>query len=285
MKLLLSILVMFIAVMSLQAQEVLPRWKTFPVVPALPPAADSGWIVVKGARLFYAIYNKGGGDPVLLLHGGFGNTAVWGFEVPLLAAKHTVIVTDSRGHGRSEFGTESLSYTGLAEDALALLDSLHIKKISIVGWSDGGITGLVLAMYYPQRVNKLFTYGANYNKSGEKNEPPDTASGVRFMKAARESYEKMSPTPGGFASLRKALGAMYAVEPNLDTNAIKKIKAQTIIGCGEYEQFYTRAHFEQLAAMIPGARLLVIPGVSHGGPWQDPKSFHTALAELLDHAP
>ena len=57
--------------------------------------------------------------------------------------------------------------------------------------------------------------------------------------SAWESYEKMSPAPGGFAQLRNALSALYAVEPNPDTNAIKKIKAQTVIGCSEYEQFYT----------------------------------------------
>ncbi|HMC87819.1 MAG TPA: alpha/beta hydrolase [Chitinophagaceae bacterium] len=283
MKLLVITLLMLVAGICLLGQAVPPRWKTLPVVPALAPAADSGWIMVKGARLFYAVYNPHGGEPVLLLHGGFGNTAVWGFEVPLLATKHTVILMDSRGHGRSTMGSEPLSYAGLAEDALTLLDSLHIPKVSIVGWSDGGITGLVLAIYHPQRVNKLFTYGSNFNKSGEKHDPPDTALGAKFMKASRESYEKMSATPDGFAQLRKSLVAMYANEPNLDTNAIKKIKAPTVIGCGEYEQFYTREHFQLLRAMIPGARLVVIPAVSHGGPWQDPQSFHAAVAELLDH--
>ena len=75
---------------------------------------------------------------------------------------------------------------------------------------------------------------------------------------------------------------MYAKEPDLDTNAIKKIKVTTVIGCGEYEQFYTREHFEALSAMIPGAKLVVIPNVSHGGPIQDPKSFHAAIVQWLD---
>jgi pimeloyl-ACP methyl ester carboxylesterase len=81
--------------------------------------------------------------------------------------------------------------------------------------------------------------------------------------------------------LRKALGKLYSVEPDIDTNEIKKIKASTVIACGEYEQFYTRAQFESLARLIPGAKLVVMPNVSHGGPIQDPDGFHAAVIKLL----
>lgn len=148
--------------------QTVPRWKTIPDIPAMPKPDSSGLAAVNGARLYFAVFNKAGQDPVILLHGGFGSSDDWAFEVPQLAVKHQVIVVDTRGHGRSTMGDTTFSYELFASDLTKLMDNLRIQKGSIIGWSDGGITGLIMAMRYPSRVNKLFTYGANYNKSGEK---------------------------------------------------------------------------------------------------------------------
>jgi pimeloyl-ACP methyl ester carboxylesterase len=259
-----------------------PLWKTLPEVPSLPQADESGLAPVNDIKMYYAVFNKEGGAPVILLHGGFVSSDDWGFEVPLLAKKHKVIVVDSRGHGRSSMSDQPLGYNLMASDVLQLMDELKIKKASIVGWSDGGIIGLILAIKYPERINKLFTFGANYNLSGNKTEPFDTALAARFMARVKENYRKLSPTPGNFPALRNALAKMYSTEPNLDPGDIKTIKAPTVIACGQYEQFFKREHFQQLAHLIPGAKLLVIPNVSHGGPIQDPLRFHKAVAALLD---
>jgi pimeloyl-ACP methyl ester carboxylesterase len=91
--------------------------------------------------MYYAIFNKDGKEPVILLHGGFVSSDEWGFEVPLLSKTHKVIVVDSRGHGRSTMSNQALGYNLMASDVLRLMDYLKIKKASIVGWSDGGIIG------------------------------------------------------------------------------------------------------------------------------------------------
>jgi pimeloyl-ACP methyl ester carboxylesterase len=262
--------------------QTVPRWKTLPDIPVMPKPDSSGLAAVNGARLYFAIFNKAGHDPVILLHGGFGSSDDWGFEVPLLAGKHQVIVVDTRGHGRSTMGDTPFSYERFASDLAILLDTLRIPKASVVGWSDGGITGLIMAMQYPTRVNKLFTYGANYNKTGEKKEPVDSALSAKFMTRVKDNYRRLSPTPDGFADYRARLIKLYSNQPDLDTAALKKIHVPVVIGCGEYEQFYTRAHFESLTALIPGAKLVVMPAVSHGGPWQDPAGFHAAVTRLLE---
>src|SRR5450432_1601132 len=182
-----------------------PRWKTLPEIPVMPKADTSGLAAINGAQLYYAVFNNAGKDPVILLHGGFTNSDDWGFEVPLLSGKHKVIVMDTRGHGRSTMDNQPFSYELFASDVHALMDFLHIQKASIVGWSDGGITGLVMAMKYPGRVNKLFTYGSNYNKSGEKKEPFDSVLAAKFMNRVKENYRKLSQTPDGFANLRSAV--------------------------------------------------------------------------------
>lgn len=267
---------------NLICQPSVPLWKTLPEVPALPPASDSGFAAVNDIKMYYAIYNKEGKEPVMLLHGGFSSSVEWGFEVPMLAKTHEVIVVDSRGHGRSSLSAQPLSYDLMTADLVQLMDKLKLKKASIVGWSDGGIIGLLMAIHHPERINKLFTFGTNYNLSGYKTEPFDSALAARFMARAEANYRRLSPTPDSFAVLKKALRKMYDSEPNIPAEDIKTITVPTVIACGEYDQFITQDHFKELAHLIPGAKLVIIPNVSHGGPLQNPLLFHQAVVNLLD---
>jgi pimeloyl-ACP methyl ester carboxylesterase len=263
-------------------QTKVPPWKTLANVPPMPKADESGLAPVNDIKMYYAVFNKGGKDPVILLHGGLISSDEWGFEVPLLSKTHKVIVVDSRGHGRSSMSNQPLGYNLMASDVLQLMDYLRIKKASIVGWSDGGIIGLIIAIQHPERLNKLFTFGTNYNHSGEKTELFDSALAARFMARAQANYQRLSPTPDSFFVFRKALWKMYSTEPNLNPEEIKTIKAPTVIAGGQYDQFIEREHFEELAHLIAGAKLVILPNVSHGGPLQDPVHFHQAVMNLLD---
>lgn len=264
------------------SQATVPLWKTLPDAPPMLQADESGLAPVNDIKMYYALFNKNGKEPVILLHGGFVSSDEWGFEVPLLSKTHKVIIVDSRGHGRTSMSSQPLGYNLMASDVLQLMDYLKIKKASIVGWSDGGIIGLILAIKYPERVNKLFTFGTNYNLSGYKTESFDSTLAARFMARVQANYRKLSPTPDDFAGLRKALGKMYSTEPDLKPAEIKTIKAQTVIACGQYEQFIKLEHFQDLTNLIPNAKLVILSNVSHGGPLQDPAHFHEAVVNLLD---
>jgi pimeloyl-ACP methyl ester carboxylesterase len=280
-QMLLLLLMVMIAPKWAISQTSVPLWKTQPQPPAMPKADQSGLMAVNDISMYYALFNKAGKDPVILLHGGFVSSDVWGFEVPLLMKTHQVIVVDSRGHGRSSMSDQPFTYELMTADILALMDKLKIKKASIIGWSDGGVIGMIMAIQHPERVDKLFTYGANYDLSGYKTEEPDTAMSAKFMAKAQENYRSISPTPGNFTSLKKALGKMYGTEPNLKPEQLKTITRATIIAYGQYEQFVRPEHFRELAQLIPGAKLVIIPNVSHGGPLQDPVRFHQAVIGLL----
>lgn len=262
-------------------QQTTPLWQTLPVAPPMPAADKSGLAPVNDIKMYYAIFNKNGKDPVILLHGGFGSSDIWSFEVPRLIKTHQVIIVDNRGHGRSTMSDRPFSYGLMSQDVLQLMDLLQIKKASIVGWSDGRIIGFLLAIYHRERINKLFTFGANYNSSGYKPEPSDTSTAARFMERAKANYHRLSPTPDNFLGLRKALGKLYSNEPNLAAAELKTIKAPTVIAFGEYEQFIKREHFEEMTKLIPNARLVMLPNVSHGGPLQDPTHFHEAEVRLF----
>lgn len=262
-----------------------PRWLTSPAPPQMPPADVEGWVPVNGSRLYYAVFHSGGADPVLLLHGGLGSSDVWGAEVARLRARHEVIVMDTRGHGRSTRSSAPLSYALLTSDVIGVLDALKVSHTSVVGWSDGGIIGLLLAIDYPERVDRLVTFGANFDRSGYLTTPPDSVTvrlGARFRASAEAAYRSLSPTPDSFPALSRALGALYESEPTITPAQLGRIHAPSVIVQGEYEQFIARSHAERLAALIPNAQFVLLRGTSHGGPLQDPGGFHRVVSTLLD---
>jgi alpha-beta hydrolase superfamily lysophospholipase len=130
-------------------------WKTLPAPLPAPIAKETGYAKVNGAEIYYAIY--GSGEPLILLHGGLGNTDYWGGQIAAFSAKYKVINIASRGHGRSTRDDQAYGYHLMASDVLAVMDILSIKKASIVGWSDGGNIGLDIAINNPDRLVKLFT--------------------------------------------------------------------------------------------------------------------------------
>jgi pimeloyl-ACP methyl ester carboxylesterase len=104
---------------------------------------------------------------------------------------------------------------------------------------------------------------------------------VRFLSSVQSNYRKLSPTPDSFSRLASALQKMYSVEPDLNAEDLKMIKAPTVIAGGEHD-FITQEHFKKLAGLIPGAKMVILPNVGHGGPLQDPVHFHKAVMKLLD---
>ena len=109
------------------------RWQRLPEAPAMPVSQVAGYAPVNGIHMYYAVY--GAGDPVLLIHGGLGHADIWANQVKDLMKDHTVIVADSRGHGRSTRNAEAFSYDLMASDYVALLDYLKVDKVDLVGWA------------------------------------------------------------------------------------------------------------------------------------------------------
>ena len=258
------------------------QWLTVPPPAALPQPNEYGMAPINDIQMYYEVYNYKGSDPVLLLHGGLGSTLNWGNQVPALMKTHKVIALDSRGHGRSTRSEQPFSYELMASDVLAMMDYLKLDKVSIIGWSDGGIIGLVLAMQHPERVKGLFAFGANYNVSGfnptaETNPVVGVAMGM-----AAEQYQKLSATPGDFEAFVKQISGMWHSQPDFKPEQLGAIKVPTVIADGQYDEFILPAHTVELAKLIPGAKLVILPNLSHMTMWQDPAAFNKEMTAFLD---
>ncbi len=255
-------------------------WQTLPPTPSLPKPLSSGFAAVNDIRMFYAVFGEG--SPVLLLHGGLANSSYWSDVIPILVQRHLmVIVADSRGHGRSTRSAQAYSYDLMASDVVALLDYLKIAKTDLVGWSDGGIIGLDIAMRHPERLRRLFAYGANSDPSGLKEDMDNNPTWSAFVKRGRDEYAALSATPKDYDGFRAQIEKMWAQQPNWSAQQLGRISVRTAIADGAHDEAIKREHTEYLARTIPRAKLVILGDASHFGMLQNPPEFAAAVVGFL----
>jgi pimeloyl-ACP methyl ester carboxylesterase len=259
-----------------------PQWEKLPPTPTLPKAEHSGYAPVNGIKIWYAEFGQG--EPVILLHGGLANSNYWGDQVPVLAKHYRVIVMDSRGHGRSTRNEQPYGYDLMASDVIALMDYLKIEKAAIVGWSDGAILGLDIAINHPERLTKLFAFAANSDPSGVKDIAQSAVFNAYIARAEKE-YEKLSATPNEYKSFLDQISKMWATQPNWTADQLKSIKVPTWVVDADHDEAIKRENTLFMADNIPGAGLLLQPEVSHFSFLQDPQQFNADVLHFLAHMP
>jgi pimeloyl-ACP methyl ester carboxylesterase len=259
-------------------------WQTLPPMPALPKATVGEHAEINGARIWYAQWNPtAAGTPVLLLHGGFGNSNYYGHVIPRLVEHgYRVIAMDSRGHGRSTRSKAPLTYDLMADDVIVLLDRLKIRQVFLVGWSDGGIIGIDLALKHPDRLAGVFAFGANGDVSGLRDGIEKDPVFGAYLQRVAEEYRKLSPTPDQWGVFSAAVTKMWETLPAFTAAQLGSIKVHTTIADGQYEEAIKPAHTQYLASTIPGARLVILPNVSHFAVLQDPGEFNAAVIDFLE---
>ena len=255
-----------------------PPWLSLPPTPSLPVPERSGYAPVNGIKLWYAEF--GHGSPVILLHGGLANSDYWGNQVRALETRYRVIVMDSRGHGRSTRDARPFGYDLMASDVLGLMDFLDIRKAAVVGWSDGAILGLDIAIHHPERLSGLFAFAANSDPGGVKDvaqSPVFTA----YIARAEKEYERLSSTPAEYQSFLAQITKMWETQPNWTAKDLRGITVPTWIVDADHDEAIKRENTLFMADNIPGSGLLIEPEVSHFAFLQNPRQFNADLLRFL----
>jgi pimeloyl-ACP methyl ester carboxylesterase len=256
------------------------RWQQLTLPPPMPKPATKGFVDVDGAKIYYATY--GNGAPVILLHGGMGNSDHWSHQVPALAEKLHVIVIDSRGQGRSTRTKATPSYDMMATDVLAVMDHLELAKAAIVGWSDGGEIALKLGIHHANRITKLVVYGASYDAKGNKPRAGKShATFAKYTAKCRADYKRLSKTPKQFDALVQWLLPIWRNPMGFTQDQLKSITAPTLVADGDHDEIIQLTQIEEMAKLIPNARLEVFKDTSHFALWQDPASFNKVVVDFL----
>lgn len=250
----------------------------------MPPADQSGYAEVRGISMFYSVYGKDKGSPILLIHGGMSSSDVWSFEVPTLAQNHEVIVADSRGQGRSTHGLAWLTYHRMAEDYVALLGMLKVDRVTLVGWSDGGIIGIDMAIHHPKLLERLFAQAPNVTPDGLTSIPtidPPPLSDDLLPSGAFEADPEREKAHRHQLARERVFRRLWATEPNYSDADLGKIHVPTAIVIGDHDPVIRPDHIAHIAHVIPGARLIVLKDVGHPAHSQDPKQYLKAILNFM----
>ena len=245
---------------------------------------------VAGAALSVEISGHEALPPLLLLHGGMGSTADFAELVPLLADDYRVICVDSRGHGRSTLGDVPLSYQRLEQDALAVLDGLGITRADVVGFSDGGITGLRLAAHHPDRVGTLFTIGSNWKllEAGRARNAQVTPQWWRDRNPegpySEAAYAEKNPEPD-FDRLVMEIVAMWMDATGYPGEDVRTITAPVVVIRGTDDHLFSHDLAIALQDVLPGAALHEFPDAGHGVAASRPAEVATIIRRYLETKP
>jgi pimeloyl-ACP methyl ester carboxylesterase len=213
---------------------------------------------IRGFKMYCEVYGQG--QPLLIIHGNGGSISDFIYQVPFFSKQYKVIIADSRAQGKSADAGDSLSYEMMADDYAALLDAMKIDSADVIGWSDGGINALLLAIRHPEKVKKLASTGANL--------VPDTTAVpkqiwdmvVPSYNALKAKSNKTQREKDQFKLLR-----LLVEQPHIPLTDLHKISCPSLIIGGDHDVIKPE-HTMLIYQNIPKAYLWILPDSGHSTP-------------------
>ncbi|MDO3640632.1 alpha/beta fold hydrolase [Mucilaginibacter sp. L3T2-6] len=217
---------------------------------------------IRGFKMYYEVYGKG--EPLLIIHGNGGSINNFVYQIPYFAKNYQVIIADSRAQGKSVDHKDSLSYEMMADDLNALLDRLNIKQANVIGWSDGGINGLLLAIHHPDKVKKLAVTGANLWPDTSAVDPFVYDMVLKQNKVAADTIKKIKNLTPEMKDQVKLLH-LLSYEPHIKLEDVSKITCPTLVIGGDHDVIRPK-HTMLIADHIPNSYLWILPNSGHSTP-------------------
>lgn len=269
---------------------------------------------VNGIELYYEIH--GDGEPLLLIMGLGMDRRGWMFQVPFFSQHFKTIVFDNRGVGQSSKPASAYTTKIMAEDASALLDALQIKASNIVGISMGGMISQQLALHFPQKIKKL-VLGCTYAAPMKEMDDLIVSSIKSLFGDSSLTLEQIVETKNvdlklilpfmmsltlskSFIEKNKALidmmveevlreglnvegffGQLQAVRKHDTLLELKNITSPTLVITGGEDRLIPPQCSDEIASRINGAKLVKIPGGSHGFNFEQPDVFNNEVLAFL----
>ncbi len=218
--------------------------------------ATGKYYAINGFKMYTEVY--GSGPPLLMIHGNGGNMSSFAPIVPFFAKHYTVILADSRSQGKSLDPNHPITFEMMADDFAALLTAMHYPSADVIGWSDGGINALLLAIRHPDKVRRLVSTGANLWPTADAFRPG-------FWTDEKKEYDsglhKTYTTPQ-----EKEDRKMFLLDwdqPHITLAQLHTIQAPSLIICGDHD-LISIDHTVLIFHNIPHAQLWVVPDSNHG---------------------
>ena len=209
---------------------------------------------------------RGAGEPLVLLHGNGEDGSYFLHQMEAFSREFLVYALDTRGHGRSPRGSAPFTISQFAEDLLAFLDEQGLKRVNLLGFSDGGNIALTFALRHPERVRRLVLNGANLNPRGVK-------AWVQLPIVL--GYQIASRLKSPKARTNAEMLGLMVHEPQIPPSELAGLMMPVLVIAGTRDMI-REDHTRLMAREIPGARLALIPG-NHFIARRNPAVFNRAV--------
>jgi len=241
-------------------------------------------VEANGVDTYYEVDGTADGEPVLLLHGGFVTIESWAPQRAALAGRYRLYLPERRGHGRTPDVAGPISYRVMAEDTIAFMEAIGLPSAHLVGWSDGAIVALEVALARPESVRSLVLIGTAAHIDGwtaESRAEAATMTPASLPPFIRENYDRLSPDgPDHFPVVFERLLAEWRTEPRHEMAELAAVSARTLILIGDRDGV-TVEHAAAMQRAIRGAQLAVVPGADHFLTFQKPDLANRLILDFL----
>ena len=228
---------------------------------------------VRGFKMYCEVYGKG--EPLLIIHGNGGSINNFVKQIPYFSKKYQVILADNRSQGKSVDKGDSLTYEMMADDYAELLTAMKINSAFVIGWSDGGINGLLLAIRHPEKVKKLAVTGANLR--------PDTTAvyaEVINMLAPTLNKLKAKKNLNEIEKVQLKLYKLLLEQPNIPLTDVQKIKVPTLVIGGDHDVI-KEEHTMEIYKQLAQGYLWILPNSGHSTPIVYTQEFNKVVDDFF----
>ncbi len=246
------------------------------------PTRNGHHVDVDGVRTYYEV--TGTGEPLILLHGGLCPAETFDAQTGALAENYRVYVPERFGHGRTPDVDGALTYELMAQHTIGFMEALGLEPAHLAGWSDGALVGLLVALRRPKLVRKLVLIEQFVTLDGARPAAVAALSGMTVDTLPPflvEMYGAFSPDgPDHFPVVFDKLYTMWTGETGVDLADLEHVSAPTLVLIAD-DGVLTLEHAEAVTRTLPGSQLAVVPGTSHGLPWEKPHVVNQLILDFL----
>jgi 3-oxoadipate enol-lactonase len=259
---------------------------------------------VNGQRLYHEVHGEG--EPLLCVAGLSADTLVWIPQIQPFAAAHRTVIFDNRDVGQSSLAEGDYEIADMARDALALADELELDSFHLLGVSMGGMIAQEMAAHAPERVRTL-TLAVTYAAGSAYGRRAAEVWAARVMQISREQHvdelmllnhsEGFYDNPDMVEFIRTAIlnnphpqppeafGRQLAASSRHDTrDRLGSLAMPTHVIGGEHDILIPLWKQQEIAALIPGSKLTVLPGAPHGLSLERAEEFNAAVLGFIREA-
>jgi pimeloyl-ACP methyl ester carboxylesterase len=248
------------------------------------PSANA-YLSIMGSRIFYQ--TSGHGEPLLLLHGGFGTVEDFVSQIPELAKSFKVVAFERPGHGHSADTMEPFHFDAMAEQTVDFIETLGLGPTNLMGWSDGAAIALLVSISRPDLVKRLVCVGGFFNTNSVLPQDQDwirsatPGSFRKSMPTLTKRYDDASPDgPAHFSIVFEKTKKLWLTEPDIRKEELAKITAPTLLMVGDRDATIPE-HTLELFRSIKDAQLCIVPGTTHFLLSEKPRIANSVILDFL----